>query len=177
MNTWVCAYVTCMHSVLGGQRRHWVPWNWNYRWVWTNTWVLRSESGQEQQQLLTTELSPKSLHWESKRRKYILDPSCSLYYNWGTTNSLLKFLYQTNILIICTFKERSLVFHINIFFYLSICVYLYSMTHMWGQRKTCLSQFFLPIMWAGGSNSSFVRRGSKRLYPMSHLAGPCVLSE
>jgi hypothetical protein len=39
----VCMHTTCMcvHDGHGGQRGHWILWNWSYRWFWATMWVLR----------------------------------------------------------------------------------------------------------------------------------------
>lgn len=33
-------YLPCTH---GGQKRSWIPWNWNYGWLWATVWVLRTD--------------------------------------------------------------------------------------------------------------------------------------
>lgn len=47
--------------------------------------------------------------------------------------------------------------------------------HMCGdQRTTCLSQFFLPVVWSQ-DGTQFVRHGNDCLYALSYLGGPILL--
>lgn len=36
----VCVYVHLNAVSPEGRRGHWIPWIWNYRWLWTSVWML-----------------------------------------------------------------------------------------------------------------------------------------
>lgn len=46
-----------------GQKRHWTPQNWSYKWMWVSTWFLKIVSLQDQWVLLT---------WATQRLYFIL---------------------------------------------------------------------------------------------------------
>lgn len=39
-----------------GQKRHWLPWNWSYKWLAT-VWVVRIKHGSPEEQLSSAERS------------------------------------------------------------------------------------------------------------------------
>lgn len=37
-------WTTCMPGAWELKRKHWIPWDWSYRWLWAVTWVLGTEA-------------------------------------------------------------------------------------------------------------------------------------
>lgn len=74
-------------------------------------------------------------------------------------------------------SSQSEVFNIfyNYLFCMYMCACMCSMPYMCGdQRRTCLSQLFLPVMWSQ-DGTQFVRHGNDCLYSLSYLGCPILL--